>query len=162
MKSEEFATALHIKTPANCSALKIARQRQARIGLAEADSTEDNEIASQLTESVARCADFNVTQKHLVAGAYLGRYDAVLIARYPVELPNLLTSLCSVSEVLGLTFVHDGDNGAVDVVLRFLLLNPITARVRSVLGGRVLQGVRHMERQVGRVCCKRLDRKSVV
>lgn len=69
-----------IKRPPTARICDGTRQRQARIGLAEADGTEDDEVAGELAESVAGCADFNVAQKHLVAGAYLGRYYAVLCA----------------------------------------------------------------------------------
>ena len=42
------------------------RQRQARIGLAEADGTEDDEVACRVTEPSRGADSFNVTQKHLV------------------------------------------------------------------------------------------------
>ena len=133
------------------------RQRQARIDLAEADGTEDNEVACKSTETVARCADFNIRQKHLVAGANLRRNDAVLIAGHPVELPHLLASLCSADEVLSLAFVHDGYDGAVDVVLRFLLFNPtyVSSTVRGVFRRRILQGIRHVELEVCAICSER-------
>ncbi len=67
-----------IKRPPTARICDGTRQRQARIDLA--DGTEDDEVASQLAEAVARCADFNVTQKHLIAAAYPRRNDAVLCA----------------------------------------------------------------------------------
>jgi hypothetical protein len=69
-----------IKRPPTAHIKDGTRQRQARIGLAEADGTEDDEVASELAESVTWCADFNVREKHLVAGTYLCRYYTVMFA----------------------------------------------------------------------------------
>jgi hypothetical protein len=44
-----------IKRPPTAHIEDGTRQRQARIGLAEADDTEDDEVASELTESVTWC-----------------------------------------------------------------------------------------------------------
>jgi hypothetical protein len=44
-----------IKRPPTAHIEDGTRQRQARIGLAEADGTEDDEVASELTESVTWC-----------------------------------------------------------------------------------------------------------
>ena len=54
------AGAINEKTPTAAHIEDGTRQRQARIDLAEADGTEDDEVASELAETVAWCADFNI------------------------------------------------------------------------------------------------------